>query len=217
MFFDEARCTQMLRGIFDAYYARVPTDHVVFDTNRTWTGRAALLRSLYPKSRIICCVRHVGWIIDSLERMRVRNPLKLSKLFGQHGEGTIYTRVEALMNSETGLIGAAWSGLREAWFSESAHRLIVVPYDTLVREPRKTLKGIYETLEEPWFEHDFRNVTYEAPDYDDNLGMPGLHTVHAVVAPRDRMPSIPPDVFAKYEKTHFWGQADLNPRKVLIL
>jgi sulfotransferase len=215
--FDEERCAQMLRGVFDSYYANVPRGRVVFDTNRTWTGRAALLERLYPGSRIICCVREVGWIIDSLERMRNQNPLKLSKLFGHQAGDTLYSRVEALMNSETGLIGAAWSALREAWFSEAAHKLIVVPYDVLVSNPARTLRRIYEELGERPIEHDFERVSFEAPEYDNNLGMPGLHTVHPVVEPRERMPAIPPDVFTKYRNTQFWANPELNPRKVLVL
>src|SRR5262249_17029280 len=50
--FDDARCAQMLRGLFDSYYAHVPPGHAAFDTNRTWTSRAALLGKLYPKCRI---------------------------------------------------------------------------------------------------------------------------------------------------------------------
>jgi len=215
--FDDARCAQMLRGLFDSYYAHVPPGHVAFDTNRTWTSRAALLGKLYPKCRIICCVREIGWIIDSLERMRTKNPLKLSKLFEESVQDTLYKRVEGLMNSDTGLIGLAWCALREAWFSEAAHRLIVVPYDTLVRQPEKALKRIYQELGEPWFPHDFNNVRYEAPAYDNNLGMPGLHTVHPVVEPRERHAVIPPDLLTKYDKTHFWAHAELNSGGVLVV
>ena len=215
--FDDEGIARMLRGLFDSYYAQVPPGTVVFDTNRTWTSRAALLGRLYPKSKIICCVREIGWILDSLERMRNKNPLKLSKLFNNQTGDTLYARVEALMNSDTGLIGAAWSALREAWFSEAAEKLIIVPYDTFVVSPDRTIRRIYELLNEPPFDHDFNNVAYEAPEYDTNLGMPGLHTVHPVVAPRERLPCIPPDLFTKYSKTHFWMTAGLNPRGVIVL
>lgn len=215
--FDERRCARMLRGIFESYYAHLPGSSVVFDTNRTWTGRAPLLGTLFPECKIICCVREIGWIIDSLERLRVRNPLRLSKLFADKPGDSIYTRVDGLMNSETGLIGASWSTLREAWFSESAGRLIVIPYDVLVREPERTLRRLYKHLGEPYYEHDFKNVEYAAPEYDNNLGMPGLHTVHKTVAHRPRKLAIPPDVFTKYVKTHFWDNPELNPRGVVML
>ena len=215
--FDDEKCARMLRGIFDSYYDAVPAGHVVFDTNRTWTARAAVLERLYPRSRIICCVRDVGWILDSLERQRNRNPLKLSKLFNGSSGETLYGRIEALMSSETGLVGAAWSALREAWFSESARKLLVVRYDTLVREPGRTLRRLYQEIGEPAFEHDFNDVRFDAPEYDSNLGLPGLHTVHPVVAPRERLPTIPPDVFTKYAKTQFWDNPELNTRDVLVL
>jgi sulfotransferase len=92
--FDDRRCAHMLRGVFESYYAHVPAGSAVFDTNRTWTGRAALLGRLYADCKVICCVREISWIIDSIERMRVRNPLKLSKLFPQQTLDSIYTRVD---------------------------------------------------------------------------------------------------------------------------
>jgi sulfotransferase len=215
--FDDQRSAQMLRGLFEVYYAHTPDRSVVFDTNRTWTARAALLGTLYPDCRIICCVREVGWVLDSIERMRLKNPLKLSRLFTSKAAESIYTRVDALMNSEQGLVGSAWSALREAWFSDAANRLIVVPYDVLVREPDRTLRSLYRELGEPYYMHDFHNVTYEAPAYDNNLGMAGLHTVQRIVEYRQRQPVLPPELFAKYAKSHFWELSELNPRNVTIL
>ena len=72
VFFDEPRRASMLRGLFQTYYAHLPRDCVIFDTNRSWTGRVPLLASLYPKSRIICCVREIGWILDSIEGLWAR-------------------------------------------------------------------------------------------------------------------------------------------------
>lgn len=217
VFFDDAKRTTMLRSVFSAYYDDVGPERVVFDTNRTWTARAALLRELYPHSRIICCVRDVGWIIDSIERMLTKNPLQLSRMFNFQPGTSVYSRVETLMNSESGLIGLAWSSLREAWFGNEAKRLIVVPYEHLVREPERTLRGLYDELSEPWFSHDFDNAVYDEPNYDALLGMPGLHKVKAKVEHEDRKPCIPPDIFAKFASANFWTKPDLNTRGVRIL
>src|SRR5215469_14147188 len=59
VFFDDARRRTILRAVFDGYYAELPPGHVVFDTNRTWTGRIAMLADLFPEARIICCVREI--------------------------------------------------------------------------------------------------------------------------------------------------------------
>lgn len=217
MYFDDERSARLLRGLFDSFYAHIPEGTVVFDTNRSWTARAALLSVLYPDCKIICCVRDIGWIIDSIERMRLKNPLKVSKLFAGVAAESLYSRVDALMNSEHGLVGSAWSTLREAWFSEVARRLIVIRYDGLVRDPERTMRRLYREIGEPYFDHSFVNVDYEAAAYDESLGMPGLHTVGRVVEYRERQPVIPPDIFARYAQTHFWDDPELNPRRVAML
>jgi hypothetical protein len=66
-FFDDERRRNLYRSVFEGYYANVPGKEVIFDTNRTWTGRAALIGQVFPQAKIICCVREVAWIIDSLE------------------------------------------------------------------------------------------------------------------------------------------------------
>jgi sulfotransferase len=217
VFFNDARRHQMLRGLFDSYYQDVPEDGVLFDTNRSWTARASLLKALYPQSRIICCVREIGWIIDSTERMLRKNPLQTSRLFNYTTGNSIYGRVETLMNSETGLIGVAWSSLREAWFSENANRLIVLKYDTLAKQPAQTMRRLYEAIGEPLFQHDFEHVTYDEPDYDALLGMPGMHKVAEKVEFCERASCIPPDLFAKYVDLSFWSRPQSNRSGAVII
>jgi sulfotransferase len=60
-------------------------------------------------------------------------------------------------------------------------------------------------------------VKYEEPDYDEQLGMPGLHTVRPQVKFAERAPCIPPDLFNKYAKTNFWARPELNTRAVTVL
>lgn len=217
VFFDDERRQAILRGIFAGYYTGAPSESVVFDTNRTWTARASILGALFPQCRIICCVRDVGAIMDSLERQLRKNPLQFSRVFNFQPGVSAYTRAETLMNLENGLIGIAMSGLREAWFSEEAKRLIVIDYDRLVGQPGAVLRRLYLELGEPWFDHDFDHVAHDEPDYDDQLGMPGMHKVREKVAHERRELSIPPDLFAKYSSLSFWKNAEVNPRGVLLL
>lgn len=219
--FDDHKRAGILRAVVEAYHAEkiatLPDNAVVFDTNRTWTGRAALWGAMYPHSRIICCVRDVGWVIDSVERMLAKNPLQLSRVFNFKPGASVYARAEILMNSDTGLVGLPWANLREAWFGPHAERLIVVPYDHLVKEPQRTLARLYEALGEPLFEHDLQHVVYDAPDYDAHLGMPGLHTVRPTVEFQARQLCIPPDIYARYSTSSFWANTELNTRGVTIL
>ncbi|MDP3332491.1 MAG: sulfotransferase [Methylococcaceae bacterium] len=217
VFFDDAKRAEVLRGIFNSYYSDVTEGGVVFDTNRTWTGRAALLSRLYPQSRIICCVRETGWIIDSIESALNKHPLQLSRMFDFKPGMSVYARAESLMNSDTGQVGIAWSVLREAWFGSQSQRLLIVSYERLVRDPKLTLQRLYNELEEPFFEHDFDNVAYDEPEYDAHIGMPGLHKVRPKVDYQPRQPVVPPDLFAKYSTANFWDNPKLNPRGVTII
>ena len=58
------------------------------------------------------------------------------------------------MNSDKGLVGAAWGSLREAWFSGNANRLIAVNYENLAREPETIVNRLYGELGEAPFKHD---------------------------------------------------------------
>jgi len=216
-FFDDERRRNLYRSVFEGYYANVPGKDVIVDTNRTWTGRAPLISQVFPHAKIICCVREVAWIIDSVESMLRRNALQTSRVFKFQPGASIYARVETLMNSDEGLIGLPWSNLREMWFSENASRMIVVNYETLTREPEQTVRRLYEALKEPHFKHDFNAVIYDEPDYDADLGMPGLHKVREQVAFVERQSCIPPDIFAKYAETNFWLKPELNRRGATVL
>ena len=215
-FFDDERRARVLRSVFDGYHGEHPFDGVGFDTNRSWTGKLALLRQVYPDARIICCVRDVAWIIDSVERMLRKNPLQTSKVLGFSSGRSVYERVEMLMSPKAGLIGLAWNTLREAWFSEFADRLVVVSYAALASNPAAMMERLYQVLEEPAFNHDFENVCFDTPAYDAELGMPGLHTVDGRIALAELSFVIPPDIVAKHAELNFWLKPELN-RGAMVL
>jgi sulfotransferase len=215
--FNDTRREALLKAVFSAYYHDLPKDKLVIDTNRSWTGKVALLGQLFPGARLICCVREIGWIIDSVERLLSRNPMQLSGIFSFQPVHSVYARADSLMNSDTGLIGQPWSTLREAWFGENAARLIILRYETLVRDPRSIIARLYKELSEELFEHDFANLEFDEPEYDAHLGTPGLHTVRKQVAHVPRQPCIPPDLFAKYADACFWLKPELNFRSVAVL
>ncbi|MBX9834694.1 MAG: sulfotransferase [Burkholderiaceae bacterium] len=194
----------ILRGLFSTYYQRSAQREVIFDTNRIWTARMPLLAGLFPKVRVIACVRDVSWVMDSLERRVRANPYHFTRLFGPNNQGTVYSRVESLMHNES-LVGRSWAGLKEAFYGEQAERLLVIDYDLLSRAPNKVLRLVYQFLEEPWFEgHDFDNVVFDAPEFDDALGIDGLHRVRPKVEFQVRPTILPPDLFKRFQGMDFW-------------
>jgi sulfotransferase len=194
----------LLRGLFDSYYADVDRE-VIFDTNRNWSARMPLVRDLFPQAKVIACVRNVAWIMDSFERMYRANPYEATRLFGAAGaRGTVYSRLEGLAQHDQ-TVGHAWSALREAFYGEHAASLLLVDYELLTRAPAKVLPLVYDFLGEPYFEHDFENVEYDAEEFDQQLGAPGLHRVKRQVRFTPRPTVIPPDLFEKFNQMSFWN------------
>jgi sulfotransferase len=195
----------ILRALIDAFCASTTDREVFIDTNRSWTGRMPLIADLFPQAKIIACVRDVPWVMDSLERLYRKDPYENTRLFGNDTErATVFSRTEALARQNR-LVGSAWTALKEAFYSEQADRLLVVDYEILARAPEKTLKLIYRFLGEDWYTgHDFENIDYDAPQFDEALGVKGLHKVQPKVEFKKRRTILPPDVFKKYEGMDFW-------------
>lgn len=85
----------------------------------------------YPTAKVICCVRNIAWIMDSLERLIRSNALNVSGMFNKHGEvATLDNRTEVLLRGDR-LVGFAYNTLKEAFYSEQSDRLLVVEYDLL--------------------------------------------------------------------------------------
>ncbi len=216
-FFTDRRRKDIVQAVVRAYYADAPADSVILDTNRTWSGKTALLAELYPDARIICCVRNVSWVLDSIERLIRRNALQPSKIFNYKTSGSVYSRVEMLMDPEKGLVGLPWTSMREAWFGERATRLVVIRYESLTRDPHLTFARLYDALGERMFCHDFDNVAFDAARYDQHLGTPDLHKIRSKVAHTERETCLPPDIVAKYSAVNFWDQPALNKRDVVVI
>ncbi len=217
VFLDDARRATLLRGLFEGYYRDVHPDRLVFDTNRLWASKLPPLTALYPEARMVCCVRHVPWVLDSIERLVRRNRFELSKIFNFEPGGTVYSRIEGL-GGGNGMVGFAWNALREAYFGEEADRLLLVQYETLTATPQLALDAVYDFIGAPRFTHDPDAVEYaEAAEFDARLGTPGLHAVGRRVQPRTRATILPPDLFRRFEQDSFWRDPALNLRGVRVV
>lgn len=195
---------QLLLGVFDTYYQeQITQEQVIFDSNRLWCSKLPLVAELFPNAKIICCVRNIAWIMDSIERLVRKNVFDVSKMFGPGEGSTVYSRTEALSKGNR-MVGFAYNALKEAFYSEQADRLLLVDYDLLTRDPEQVMSLIYRFLEEPYYQHDYNNVEYAEPEFDRRLGTPGLHTVKRKVEYTPRQTVLPPELFQRFSNLTFW-------------
>ncbi|MGK7958729.1 MAG: sulfotransferase [Crocosphaera sp.] len=203
-------------NIFSTFYEAQAEKEVIFDTNRLWCSKLSLIHDLFPDAKVICCVRNVAWIMDSVERLVRKNTFEVSRLFSNSGErSTVYTRTEALSQGGR-LVGFAYNALKEAFYSEYSSSLLLVDYDILAQAPDKTLSLIYQFLQEEPFSHDFENVEYQADEFDNRLNTKGLHQVRRKVEFQPRQTVLPPDLFTKYDGLSFWKNNSNSLANVIV-
>jgi len=213
---DEQRVA-MLRGLVENFYAAQADAGVVFDTSRLWCSRMQLLETLFPEAKVVACVRQLSWVLDSMERLVRRHPVGVSKVFRFDTNTTVYSRVEALTDPR-GMVGFAYQATKEAFYGQHAQdHLLLLTYETLVRDPATAMRAVYRFLDEPWFEHDFDNVEYHADEFDARVGMPGLHTVRRKVAAVEQAPILPREVFGRFANEAFWMEPKNNVNQVPIV
>jgi sulfotransferase len=82
--------------------------------------------------------------------------------------------------------------------------VLLLEYDMLTTRPSDVFKLVYEFLGEAPYPHDFAKVEYDAPEFDAQLGMDGLHRVRPQVKPQSRATILPPDLFRRYAQLAFW-------------
>ncbi len=201
VFVSEDERLAALRGLFEWRYSQ--SREVVFDSSRFWCARLPLLARLFPEAKMIVCVREIGWVLDSFERLYRKNNMRPSAIYNWDSGGTVYSRTTSL-GQPNGVVGFAINAVQEAVASEEAKgRLLLVDYESFCKNPEGTVRKIYEFIGEEWFEHDFKNVEYDAGEFDKALGAEGLHTVRGAIEWQPRASILPKSLFDSLI-SNFW-------------
>jgi sulfotransferase len=198
---DEQRVA-MLRGLVENFYAGQADASVVFDTSRLWCSRMQLLGTLFPEAKVIACVRQLSWVLE---------------VFRFDTNTTVYSRVEALTDPR-GMVGFAFQATKDAFYGQYAPgHLLLLTYESLARNPLAAMRAVYQFIGEPWFEHDFEHIAYNADEFDARVGMPGLHTVRPKVEPIERTPILPREIFSRFVNESFWMDPKNNISQVPVI
>jgi sulfotransferase len=200
----EDRRKNILLSIFDGYYQHLETP-VIFDSSRGWTKSTTLLQELFPYTKILCCVRDIPWIINSFELINKKNPFYTSTLVKQELNDNVFSRSDAMMDKNGGVIAGPWIALQEG-YAMNPEMIHFVEYENLCKNPEKEMRTIYEFLEKPYYSHDFENVEYSNENFDRSCNLKDLHTVKRRVEYKKQKKVLPPEVWEKYESMNmeFW-------------
>jgi sulfotransferase len=200
----EIKRQKLVRNLLETYYE--DSNPVVFDTNRGWTLMTALIKDIYPSSKMICCVRDVPWILDSFEQLLRKNPYSTTSLFSAEESADVYSRSAALLRPDR-TIGFALNGLKQAVYGGDNDMILMVNYDDLCRSPKAVIDDIYAFLGEAPFAHDFNNLEASYDEFDQDVNLKGMHTVRRRLEHLVRDPILPPDLWHQAETHSFWKRA----------
>lgn len=199
----------ILKSIFDGYYTNIKQS-VVFDTSRAWTASTMLLKTLFPYTKIICCVRDIKWILDSFERIAAKNCYYTNTFVDDEARPCADTRCRALMDpTKSGTVIKPWHWLQDG-LALNPDMILLVEYNNLCKKPKETMQKIYQFINKPYFEHDFNNVEYENELFDRTCNMKDLHTVKRKVEWTERKFILPKYVLEQYNNKEFWRESQFK-------
>lgn len=173
---NESAKLNVLKAVLENYHNHI-NKSIVFDKDRSWISKIALLETLYDKpAKMLICVRNPAEILSSFEKIRKHNPTKATlSEFG--GEGATIASRAMFFSGPGGALGAAHAQLKDAITMGYLDRLLFVDYNRFCNSPKGQLKRIYEFFEIPEYTHDLNNITQEEIYNDQALHLPNLHKI----------------------------------------
>lgn len=193
---------KMIQGLFNNYHDD-NTKEVAFNTNRGWGLLLPTIKDQYPESKMLICVRDIGWVLDSFETLIRKNPYSNTSMFSPEENTNVYTRCETLLHPGRTL-GFAYNAIKQAITSEHKKSIMLIEYNRLAEHPEAMMKAIYNFINEPYFEHDFNDVEASYDEFDEDVQLPGLHTTRKEIKLIQRESILPPDIWQRVQGMEIW-------------
>lgn len=199
--FAEEQRKNLLYGIFEGYYQHIEKP-VIFDTSRSWTKKTNLLQVLFPYTKILCPVRDTVSILNSFEVLLNKNCFYTKKIGDKVFSEDIFNRTEEIFQR---LLVKCHLYLEEG-YAINPKMIYFIEYENLCKEPEKTIRGVYEFLEKPYYSHDFENVEYSNKHFDKSCNVKDLHTVRRKVKYNPPRIILPSKIVQEYKdmEMEFW-------------
>jgi len=184
---DEEAKLRVMKSVVDGYFSDPQHDQpVVFDKCRGWLAALEALEGILGrKAKVVVPVRDVRDVLASFEQLW-RIDSSTWELPQEHANyyrwQTVEGRCEVWM-SPNQPVGLAYNRIQDALARGFADRLHFVEFEELTRQPREVMQGIYEFLEETFFEHDFEHIEQATHEDDSRIGIPGLHEIQPKLNP----------------------------------
>ena len=163
---------------------------VIFDKNTLWLRHIFYITGyLDQKPKIICPVRNLDEILASFITLFENNkPINENGRLNFIDEQLVRSNVpitndnRCLALANNGLVGQAYSCLKYAFENGFDDHILLIEYDDLINNTDKVFKDIYDFIEQPYFEHNFTNISTDFDQKDELVyGIKNMHQVRPTI------------------------------------
>ena len=196
----------VLKGILQNYHLSSEKP-IVFDKDRMWPSRIALLEEVLQRPvKILCCVRNPAELLSSFEKIRRNNPTRLTMADGSPDGSTIAGRC-LYYAGQNGALGVAHALIKDSITMGYADRLLFIDYNRFCNSPKSQTKRIYDFFELPSFEHDYENIEQKEVYSDIELALPNLHRIKNKIEKTtvNCVEYLGLDLYEQYNRQIFWN------------
>jgi len=194
---DHNSLDNVLNSVYDNYYKDWP-QRIIIDRGPVMTKSNLTLMQKHFKRPFKCVVlvRNLIDVLASYIKWYTENPDAFPNKIGKTDE----EKLTFLMNERGAIAKEIRAILNAKNYPDMCH---FINYDSLVSNPKKTFKDLYNFLEEPYYPHYFNNlkqININGISYDDTVVGKNMHTIRPVVKKQINNYVVPERIRQKYEK-----------------
>jgi len=206
-----------IRGVIDSWHAPSGKPHT-FDKCRGWLGRYDLLKTLYPRPKMILTIRDLRGIISSMEKQHRKNPTTIGMFQSLQEKGglTIQGRVDQFLSALP--VGTALESLFELMQRDQLGDILILRAEDVALNPAAQFARVSEYLGLETFDFNFEDIGMPTWENDTIHEPYGDHEVHKILHPlvQDWETILTPDVSnsiidrTKWYYSTFYRDLDLD-------
>jgi sulfotransferase len=175
---------RIIKDLFQSYHS--DTDRpTVFNKSRAWAGMIELVENALNRPiKIITTTRDISSILASMEKLYRKEIKNINSPFQSSPQMTTLEGRINVWAASDGLIGGTYNAILDAIYRGHRDKFHFVNYENLTKNPQDTIKDVYQFLDKPYYNHNFKNVQQYTKENDAEHGFTDLHTIRPDIQPQ---------------------------------
>jgi sulfotransferase len=171
------------KGAVYGYFNAITEKSYVVDKCRGWGMERNFIDFYEPNPKIITMIRDPRAVYASLEKKYRKNPHKEHNIANWADLTGTTTDKRVIYWSNNVPIGPVMDRIYQILLDGTHQHILFIKYEDLVKNPDNQLRRIYEYMELPYYQHDFKNIEQVTHEDDKIYGIFGDHVIRPTLEP----------------------------------